>query len=218
MMITLSLVSVFVIALFMRSFPAKYGFYLNEFDPYYDYKSALFIVNSFDASWAAGHLGFPGLLKYFSWTDYTAWFPEGRAVAPTSQDGLQFAGALTYLLFRNVFGLQMSLYNYLVLFPIFIGSLTAVVFFFLVKKIAGEAGGLFAALMIAVSPPLIERGNLGWFKSEPLALFLFAVASYFFLTTFDTNLSQKQRAFRGVFAGLLLGYANTAWGGSLYFN
>ena len=37
------------------------------------------------------------------------------------------------------------------------------------KRIAGEAGGLFAALMIAVSPPLIERGNLGWFKSEPLA-------------------------------------------------
>lgn len=217
MIIALTLVSVFVIALFMRAFPAKYGFYLNEFDPYYDYKAASFIVASFDQSWHAGQGGLPGLLKYFSWTDYTTWFPEGRSVAPTSQDGLQFAGALSYLFLRNVFGLQMSLYNYLVLFPVFIGSLTAVIFYFLVKRIAGEAGGLFAALMVAVSPPLIERGNLGWFKSEPLGIFLFASASYLFLTILDSQMSTRQKVFRGIIAGFLLGYANTAWGGAEYF-
>jgi dolichyl-diphosphooligosaccharide---protein glycosyltransferase len=231
MIVALTLVSVFVIALFMRSFPAKYGFYLNEFDPYYDYKAANYIVTSFDQSWASGGGGFPGLLKYFSWTDYTTWFPEGRAVAPTSQDGLQFAGALSFLFFRDLFGLfglnfcggpgscstSTALYNYLVLFPVFIGSLTAVVFYFLVKRIAGEAGGLFAALMIAVSPPLIERGNLGWFKSEPLGIFLFAIASYLFLTILDSEMSVRQRAFRAIVAGFLLGYANTAWGGADYF-
>jgi dolichyl-diphosphooligosaccharide---protein glycosyltransferase len=211
------LVAVFVIAILMRLFPAQYGFYLNEFDPYYDYKAANFIVTSFNQSWAAGQGGFPGLWHYFSWTDYTTWFPEGRAVASTSQDGLQFAGALSYLFFRNVFGLQYNLYDYLVLFPVFIGSLTAVVFYYLVKRIAGEAGGLFAALMIAVSPPLIERGNLGWFKSEPLCIFLFAIAAYLFLTLLDSPMSNKQRIFRALFAGLLSGYANTAWGGGEYF-
>lgn len=228
MMVALTLVSVFVIALFMRAFPAKYGFFLNEFDPYYDYKAALYIVNSFDQSWSAGQGGFPGLLKYFSWTDYTVWFPEGRSVAPTSQDGLQFAGALTFLFFRNVFGMNFcgvpgpcstatSLYNYLVLFPVFVGSLTAIIFYFLVKRIAGEAGGLFAALMIAVSPPLIERGNLGWFKSEPLGIFLFALSSYLFLTILDSEMSARQRIFRAVMAGFLLGFANTTWGGADYF-
>jgi len=217
MIVALTLTSVFVVALFIRSFPAKYGFYLNEFDPYYDYKAAAFIVSSFDASWAAGHGGFPGLLNYFHWTDYTTWFPEGRAVAPTSQDGLQFAGALSYLFFRNIFGLQISLYNYLVLFPVFIGSLTSIVFYFLVKRIAGTAGGLFAALMFAVSPPILERGNLGWFKSEPLGIFLFAVSAYLFLTILDSDMSAKQRVARGLFAGFLLGYANTAWGGAEYF-
>src|SRR5580704_17867768 len=118
MMAGMMLVSVFVIAILMRVFPAKYGFFLNEFDPYYDYKAATFIVTSFDQSWNLGQGGFPGLLHYFSWIDYTTWFPEGRAVASTSQDGLQFAGALSFLFFRNVFGLQMSLYNYLVLFPV----------------------------------------------------------------------------------------------------
>ena len=217
MIVALTLTSVFVVALFMRSFPAKYGFYLNEFDPYYDYKAALYIVTSFDASWAAGHGGIPGLLSYFHWTDYTTWYPEGRAVAPTSQDGLQFAGALSYLFFRNVFGLQISLYNYLVLFPVFVGSLTCVVFFFLVKRIAGTAGGLFAALMFAVSPPILERGNLGWFKSEPLGIFLFALSAYVFLTILDSDMSVRQRVLRGLFAGFLLGYANTAWGGAEYF-
>jgi dolichyl-diphosphooligosaccharide--protein glycosyltransferase len=217
MMAGMLLVSVFVISMLMRLFPAQYGFYLNEFDPYYDYKAANFIVNSFDVSWAAGQGGFPGLLHYFSWIDYTVWFPEGRNVASTSQDGLQFAGALSYLFFRNVFGLQYTLYDYLVLFPVFVGSLTAVVFYYLVKRIAGEAGGLFAALMIAVSPPLIERGNLGWFKSEPLCIFLFAIAAYLFLTLLDSPMSNKQRIFRALFAGLLSGYANTAWGGGEYF-
>jgi len=217
MMAGILLVAVFVIAMLMRLFPARYGFYLNEFDPYYDFKAANFIVTSFDQSWNAGQGGFPGLLHYFSWTDYTTWFPEGRAVAATSQDGLQFAGALSYLFFRNVFGLQYSLYEYLVLFPVFVGSLTAVVFYYLVKRIAGEAGGLFAALMIAVSPPLIERGNLGWFKSEPLCIFLFAIAAYLFLTLLDSPMSNRQRIFRALLAGLLAGYANTAWGGGEYF-
>jgi len=217
MMAGILLVAVFVIAMLMRLFPARYGFYLNEFDPYYDFKAANFIVTSFDQSWNAGQGGFPGLLHYFSWIDYTTWFPEGRSVASTSQDGLQFAGALSYLFFRNVFGLQYSLYDYLVLFPVFVGALTSVVFYYLVKRIAGEAGGLFAALMIAVSPPLIERGNLGWFKSEPLCIFLFAIAAYLFLTLLDSPMGNRQRIFRALFAGLLSGYANTAWGGGEYF-
>jgi dolichyl-diphosphooligosaccharide--protein glycosyltransferase len=216
--IILALASIFSVALIIRSFSAKYGFFLNEFDPYYDYRAASFIVTSFDQSWKAGGGGFPGLLKYFSWIDYSTWFPEGRNVAPTSQDGLQFAGALIYIFFRNVLGLQLTLYDFLVLFPVFLGALTAIVFYFLVKKIAGEAGGLFAALIIAVSPPLIERGNLGWFKSEPLALLLFALSSYLLLTLLDQDMSSRQKVFRALIAGLFVGFANTSWGGALYFS
>ena len=137
-MIALVLVCVFSVAIVMRAFPAKYGFFLNEFDPYYDYKAANFIVTSFDNSWKSGGGGFPGLLNYFSWTDMTTWFPEGRQVAQTSQDGLQFAGALLYIFFRNVFGLQMTLYDFLVLLPVFLGAFTAIIFFFLARRIAGE--------------------------------------------------------------------------------
>jgi dolichyl-diphosphooligosaccharide--protein glycosyltransferase len=231
MMVALVLVSVFSVSILIRAFPAKYGFYLNEFDPYYDYYAAQHVVtlaqqhglyyalfnnpsNCGAAVLTSCHLQ----QGYFNWHDIATWFPYGRDVPATSQDGLQLAGATLYLLLNSVFGIQMSLYDFLVLFPVFLGAFTAVLFFFLVRRIAGDAAGLFAALMMAVSPPLIERGNLGWFKSEPLAIFLFAGASYLFLTLFDADRTARSKFIRGAAAGLLIGYANTAWGGSLYFN
>ncbi|MDA4128454.1 MAG: hypothetical protein OK422_03195 [Thaumarchaeota archaeon] len=230
-MIAIVLVSVFSISILIRAFPAKYGFYLNEFDPYYDYYAAQHVVTL-----AQQHGLYYALFNnpancgadvltvchtqqgYFYWHDITTWFPNGRDVAATSQDGLQLAGATVYLFLTTVFGLQMTLYDFLVLLPVFLGAFTAILFYLLVRRIAGDAAGLFAALMVAVSPPLIERGNLGWFKSEPLAIFLFTAASYLFLTLFDSEMKARGRFFRATIAGLLIGYANTAWGGSLYFN
>jgi dolichyl-diphosphooligosaccharide---protein glycosyltransferase len=230
MMISLVLAMVFSIAMLIRAYAAKYGFYLNEFDPYYDYYAASHVVtlaqqhglyyalfnnpaNCGPSVLAACH----AQQGYFYWHDITTWFPYGRNVAATSQDGLQLAGAFLYLLVHNVFGVPITLYDFLVLLPVVLGSVTAVLFYFLMKKVAGEAAGLFSALMFAVSPPLIERGNLGWFKSEPLAIFLFVAASYVLLTTFDKDRSIRSRVFSAVLAGLLAGYGETAWGGSDYF-
>jgi dolichyl-diphosphooligosaccharide--protein glycosyltransferase len=222
---------VFTIAVLMRAYAAKYGFYLNEFDPYYDYYAAQHIVtlaqqqglyaalfanppNCGPAVYTACH----NMQGYFFWHDVTTWFPVGRNVAQTSQGGLQLAGALTFLLVHNIFGVQITLYDWLVILPVLLGSLAAIMFYFLVRKIAGDAAGLFAALIFAVSPPLIERGNLGWFKSEPLAILLFVTASYLMLTVFDKERPLRGRVWRSLLGGLLIGYANTAWGGGDYFS
>ena len=222
---------VFTIAVLIRAYAAKYGFYLNEFDPYYDYYAAQHIVNLFHAQglWAAFFANPPdcgpsiytachNMQGYFYWHDISTWFPFGRNVAATSQGGLQVFGALTYLLVHDIFGVPITLYDWLVILPVFLGALTAVVFYFLVRKIAGDAAGLFAALVFAVSPPLIERGNLGWFKSEPLAILLFVTASYVMLTVFDKERPARSRVLRGILGGFLIGYANTAWGGGDYFS
>ena len=42
--IFLSMAIVFVIAIFMRIYPAMYGWYINEFDPYFDYYASLHVV------------------------------------------------------------------------------------------------------------------------------------------------------------------------------
>lgn len=221
---------VFVMAVTIRAYAAKYGFYLGEFDPYYDYFAASHVVilaqqhgifyALFNNPSNCGPSVFTSCHNsqgYFYWHDVTTWFPQGRNVAATSQDGLQLGGAILYLVVHNIFGVPVSLYDFLVILPVFLGALTAVAFYFLVRRIAGDAAGLFAALVFAVSPPLIERGNLGWFKSEPLAIFLFVLASYFLLTVFDKERTMSSRILRGFFAGALIGYANTAWGGGDFF-
>ncbi|MDA4124870.1 MAG: hypothetical protein OK438_05420 [Thaumarchaeota archaeon] len=222
---------VFTITITIRAYAAKYGFFLNEFDPYYDYYAASHIVslaqtnglyyalfnnpsNCGPSVITACH----SLQGYFNWHDITTWYPEGRNVAATSQGGLQLAGAVIYLLIHNVFGVQITLYDTLVLLPVFFGAITSVLFYFLVRRIGGDAAGLFGALVIAVSPPLIERGNLGWFKSEPLAIMLFVAASYLVLTVFDKERGLRSRVLRAIGGGLLIGYANTAWGGGDYFS
>jgi dolichyl-diphosphooligosaccharide--protein glycosyltransferase len=228
---------VFTLAVTIRAYSAKYGYYLNEFDPYFDYYAAQHIVTL-----AQAHGGIFGLYYalfnnntatctasvlapachdqtgYFFWHTTQFWFPYGRDVAATSQGGLQLAGAVIYLLINNVFGVQITLYDTLVILPVLFGAITSIMFYFLVRKIAGDAAGLFAALVFAVSPPLIERGNLGWFKSEPLAIMLFVGASYLMLTVFDKERSVRNRIIRATFGGILAGYANTAWGGGDYFS
>ncbi len=230
-MIALVLAMVFTVSVLIRAYPAKYGYYLNEFDPYYDYYAAQHIVNLaqqhglyyafFNNPADCGTTVMTACHTqqgYFYWHDITTWFPYGRNVAASSQGGLQTAGALIYLLAHDVFGIPITLYSTLVLLPVFFGALTAVLFYFLVKRVAGDAAGLFAALMIAVSPPLIERGNLGWFKSEPLAILLFVGASILMLSVFDKERGLRSRVFRAAAAGFLAGYSSTAWGGGDYFS
>ncbi|MCX8191578.1 MAG: hypothetical protein N3F06_02065, partial [Nitrososphaerales archaeon] len=59
-LLMMALVAIFSIALILRIYPAKYGFYLNEFDPYFDYHATKYIVDSFERK------GFSGLLDYFT--------------------------------------------------------------------------------------------------------------------------------------------------------
>lgn len=211
-LIVLSLIAIFSGALLLRVFPAKYGFFLNEFDPYFDYRSTQFIVDSYDAR------GVPGIWDYFSWVDNNAWFPEGRNVAPTSQGGLHFAAAILFIIGRDIFGMGIPVYDFVVLLPAFLGALTVFAVFLLGRQVAGTGAGIFTSLIIAFSPPIIQRGTIGWFKSEPLALLVALFGSYLFLAIYDKKVGGLGLTLRAVFAGLLLGYANTAWGGSFYFS
>ena len=41
----------FTTAFIMRAYPAKYGFYLNEFDPYFDYRTKYIVDNGLKLTW-----------------------------------------------------------------------------------------------------------------------------------------------------------------------
>ena len=66
--------------------------------------------------------------------------------------------------------------------PVVLGSLTTIVVFALVRTLGGTSAGMFSALLFAFSPAIIQRGNLGWFKSEPLGLFFGLLGVYLLLS------------------------------------
>jgi dolichyl-diphosphooligosaccharide--protein glycosyltransferase len=185
----------------MRSYPVKYGYYLNEFDPYFNYRATKYIVDN-------------GLDSYWKWNDTMSWYPEGRDVLKSSQTALHI---VTFILY-NAFGRSTTLMDFTIIFPVIIGSLTTIVMYALVRAITNSnTAGMLSALFFAFSPAIIQRGNLGWFKSEPLGLF-FGLISIYLLISATKHKELKYVIPKAAIGGLILGLANASWGGAQYFS
>ena len=193
------LILAFSISFLIRYQPAEYGFELNEFDPFFNFRATQFIVEN-------------GLSEYFQWHDDMSWYPEGRNVSGSSQVMLHITTAVTY----QIFGGDSSLYDFTILFPVVVGSLTVVIIFALVRVLGGTTAGLFAALFFSVSLPVILRGTLGWFKSEPLGLFFGLLGLYFFLSGFKSE-NKKIALAKVITGGIVLGFGLASWGGIQFF-
>jgi len=193
------LVLAFSISFLIRSQPIDYGFELNEFDPFFNFRATEYIVEH-------------GLTEYFEWNDDKSWYPKGRDISATSQVMLHITAAITY----QIFGGNSSLYDYAVLFPILIGSLTVVVIFGLVRLFAGTSAGLFASLLFAVSLPIIIRGSAGWFKSEPLGIFYGLFGLYLFLSAIKSE-NKKIAILKIISGAIIMGFGMASWGGNQFF-
>ena len=200
LLVILVLILAFSTAFIIRSYPIKYGFALNEFDPYFDYRATKYIIDN-------------GFEAYLNWHDYESWYPEGRFVPTTSQVALHLIAATLY----KIFGFGSSLLDFVIMFPVIIGSLTTIVIFALVRNVSGTTAGMFASLLFAFMPAIIQRGNLGWFKSEPLGLFLALLSVYLFLSSIKSK-NIKRTILTAAGGGLILGLANSSWGGIQYFS
>ena len=121
------LILAFSTSFLIRSQSAEYGFELNEFDPFFNFRATEYIVEN-------------GLFEYFQWHDTKSWYlpdtktstelldglgTSGRDVSATSQTMLHITAAITY----QLFGGNSNLYDFTVLFPAVIGSLTVIVIF-----------------------------------------------------------------------------------------
>jgi len=193
------LVLAFSTSFFIRSQPAQYGNELNEFDPFFNFRATEYIVEN-------------GFSEYFEWHDDKSWYPHGRDVSATSQFMLHSTAAITY----QIFGGNSSLYDFTILFPAVIGSLTVVIIFALVRLFAGTAAGLFASLLFAVSLPILIRGSIGWFKSEPLGIFYGLLGLYLFLSAIKSE-NKKVAAVKIIFGGIVMAFGMSSWGGDQFF-
>ncbi|WP_348625409.1 STT3 domain-containing protein, partial [Nitrosopumilus sp. Nsub] len=183
----------------LRSQVLDYGYELNEFDPFFNYRATQYIVDN-------------GIDAYFEWNDSLSWYPNGRDVSATSQVFLHLTAASTYW----IFGGGSDLYDFTILFPVIFSSLSVIVIFALVRVIGGTSAGLFSALLFSISIPLLIRSPLGWFKSEPLGLFLGLLTVYLFLS--GINSYNKKIAFiKLAAAGIFTAFSISSWGGNHFF-
>jgi len=189
----------FSLSSMIRMQPLEYGFELNEFDPFFNYRATQFMVEN-------------GLPAYLEWRDDLSWHPYGRDVSTTSQVMLHTTTTMLY----QIFGVGTSLYDFTIWFPVVIGSLTTIVIFALVRTIGGTTAGLFASLFFAISPIIIMRGSIGWFKSEPLGLFYGLLAVYLLLSAIKSDKGKVSVA-KIVGSGILLAVGLASWGGVQFF-
>lgn len=189
----------FTLSFLLRVQPADFGYELNEFDPFFNYRATQYIVDN-------------GIPAYFEWNDSLSWYPHGRDVSSNSQIILHLTAATTYW----IFGEGLDLYDFTILFPVIFSSLSAIVIFALVRVIGGTTAGLFSAILFSVSIPLLIRSPLGWFKSEPLGIFFSLLFVYLLLS--GINSKNKKIAFiKLVGSGIFTIFSISAWGGNQFF-
>jgi dolichyl-diphosphooligosaccharide--protein glycosyltransferase len=192
----------FVVALAVRLLPLRFGFYLSEFDPYLQWRMSEYIVKN-------------GFLAWFSWHDTLSWYPWGMTMAQGNLYGVAFTVAAVYEFLRAI-GVNTTVFEVAVLFPVVAGALTSLASYFLGKDLWGRGVGLLAALFMALNPSNISRTTLGFLRHEPLGILLMILVFLFFLRA-----NQKGRGMRGtiaysVLAGLMLFYLTAAWAASYY--
>jgi dolichyl-diphosphooligosaccharide--protein glycosyltransferase len=188
----------FTTSFLLRSLPSEYGWELHEFDPFFNYRATEFLINN-------------GIEKYFEWNDSLSWYPYGRDISSNSQIMLHITTAVTYW----IFGGNGDLYGYTIILPVIFGSLTCIVIFALTRVISGTTVGLFSSLFFAISLPILVRGQIGWFKSEPLGLFVGLLATYFLLSGIKSKNSTSY--LRVITGGIFTVFGLSAWGGNLFF-
>ena len=132
----------FSTAFIIRSYPIKYGYFLNEFDPYFDYRATKYIVDN-------------GLQAYLNWHDTMSWYPEGRDVPATSQTGLHIVAAFLY----QIFGAGSSLLDFVIIFPVVMGSLTTIAIFALVRTLKGTSDWPFCFPLLCLYSSYNSKGE-----------------------------------------------------------
>jgi dolichyl-diphosphooligosaccharide--protein glycosyltransferase len=212
------LVLILSIAFLVRVLPVRWGYYLSEFDSYFEYRMTRYIVDR----------GAGGYAAWFQWHDYMSWYPMGTSVSSHYYPGLPMTAATLYMIL-NALGISLvsppsldpllsdPVYNFCVILPVVTGTVACLLIYFLGKDLGGDSVGLLAAFFLALDYSYIERGSsLGWFKEESLGIFGVLLTFLLFNRSLATNRPLKKALFYDIAAGLSLAYTCVSWGGQRY--
>jgi len=191
-----------IIALAVRLMPIRWGFYINEFDPYLQWRMIQFTVDH-------------GFLAWFQWHDTMSWYPYGADMPTWNLYGEAFVAAAIILFLRD-FGVTFSPYDMVMIFPVVAGTITVLAVYFLGKDFWGKGAGLLTALFLALNPSSIGRTQLGFLRHEPLGILLMVLTFLFFMRSTKPDSSTNKTLAYSILAGFSLFYLGAEWAGSLY--
>jgi len=197
-----SLALIVIIAVAVRMMPIRWGFYLNEFDPYLQWRMSQYVVDH-------------GFLAWFKWHDTMSWYPYGADMPTWNLYGEAFVVAAITIFLHSI-GLAVSDFDVAMFFPVVAGTVTVLAAYVLGKDIWGRGVGMFAALFLALNPSSIGRTQLGFLRHEPLGILLMLLIFVFFRRGLnDTNSTKKTVAY-ATLAGFSLFYLSASWAAAYF--
>ena len=109
--------------------------------------------------------------------------------------------------FIHLFNENISLMAVCFYVPIIISSLAVIPAFFIAKRVSGNVGGFFAALMVAIHPFFLSRTAGGFADTDPYNVFFPLLIVWLFLEAFEAKDNLK-RVFLAALGGLSISSAN----------
>ena len=118
----------------------------------------------------------------------------------------------------HLFNENVSLMAICFYVPVIISSLAVIPAFFIAKRVSGNVGGFFAALMVAIHPFFISRTAGGFADTDPYNVFFPLLIAWIFLEAFEAKSNLKRIVLTSL-SGLCIGLFSFAWSGwSFIFN
>jgi len=202
---------ILLLAFVVRILPIRWGMYLSEFDPYFQYRFTEYLTSTGITTWFDAS----NPSSWLNWHDPYRWYPQGVDVPGLAYPGLPMTASFLYQIV-SLLGVNISLRNFTILFPAFFGTLACLIIYFLGKDIGGKPVGMFSAFFLALNPSSISRVSLGFFDDESIGIVGILLFALFFLRSLDKERPTKSAIWYMVASGLTLGYITAGWGASLY--
>ena len=177
--------------------------YMPDIDPYYWYRYAKNIVDH-------GHPG--DILKDGKPFDTRQLAPVGRFVVPDMFHPYFLA---YFYKFLHFFVPDMTLLRSVYYYPIFVSAVCVLLVFLIARRIAGNLGGFFAAMMLAVNSAFLGRTLFGHADNDAWVIFFPLIVTWLFILTIDSKNIWKTIGITAA-AGFLTGLYTLAWTGWWY--
>ena len=174
--------------------------YMPDIDPYYWFRYVKNIVEH-------GHPG--DVLKDGKPYDNHQVAPVGRFV---QADVFHVYFLAYFYKVLHFFAPDLSLMRSMFYYPVFVSALSVLIVFFIARRIAGNTGGFFAAMMMAVNAAFLGRTLFGHADSDAWVVFFPLLITWLFVLSIYTKNILKILIIT-IIAGFFTGLYSLAWTG-----